>query len=511
MTEARYALTILTRLARRRPEEEAKLRQALAGRVETLWQLAFDVAAEVGDPIGRILADVLESEHYRGSLEPLVRALPAQTVALGEVAVVLLLRRAAEAADRAPLSEAALRSDLAARLGAVGRREEALAESERALALTHAMPAKRQRHALEARVLAGMSTNLAELGRNQEALAAMERAVAFRRSLAAGADEFEAHRELAAGLGLLASCLSALGRRLEARRAVEEAIIILENCFEHDEAVVRPLLSDQLSKLGVLHIDLGETEQGIAATGKALQLSRDLAARRPDEFGFVAAVNANNLANNLSLRGSFAEALPLAREAVETMAELARGRPQAYGEHHATALNTLSNRLNDLGESAEARAMSEQSVAIMRDLAGRWPATFEGKLARSLHSLAYRLCELGETDRAISHADEALALRRRLEVREPRVYGVAVAMTLAVRATALRRAGNLPQACLDIAAALDQLLLQARIFGTALAREAQEIGGRAVLWHKEADLAPNQDVLDELQRLTEISGYVTIS
>jgi len=50
-------LTVLTRLAGRRPEEERWLRQAFAGHVEELAEVALTVAVEIGDPVGRVLAD----------------------------------------------------------------------------------------------------------------------------------------------------------------------------------------------------------------------------------------------------------------------------------------------------------------------------------------------------------------------------------------------------------------------------------------------------------------------
>lgn len=50
------ALTVLTRLAGRRPEEERWLERAFEGHVEELAEPALAVAVEVGDPVGRVLA-----------------------------------------------------------------------------------------------------------------------------------------------------------------------------------------------------------------------------------------------------------------------------------------------------------------------------------------------------------------------------------------------------------------------------------------------------------------------
>jgi tetratricopeptide (TPR) repeat protein len=217
------------------------------------------------------------------------------------------------------------------------------------------------------------------------------------------------------------------------------------------------------------------------------------------------------LANDLSLQQRFNESLPLIEEAVRSFANLAGARPDAFAQHHARALNTYSNRLNDLARTDEAVAASRDSVAIWRAIAAREPAAFEPGLAQALHSLAYRYYETGATDLAIATIDEAIAVRRRLEPDNPDAFGVSVAMSLAVRAAAQRKAGRLGAACDDIAAAVRQLLTYARRFGPAVAREAREIGGRALAWHQEFGIDPAASDLDELRALTGINGYGTIS
>lgn len=51
------------------------------------------------------------------------------------------------------------------------------------------------------------------------------------------------------------------------------------------------------------------------------------------------------------------------------------------------------------------------------------------------------------------------------------------------------------------------LVGEARRLGSAVAREAQEIGSRAVLWHGEARRVPEEAALAELKTLTGIDGY----
>jgi tetratricopeptide (TPR) repeat protein len=514
--DAKHALTVLTRLANRRPQEGAKLASALEGRLDRLGPIAVEVAIETGDPIGRIIDDLIVRHGDDATARRLKPLIPSETLALRELGVTatrsaLAAMEVASSAERDAFAQAALYCDLAARLSAVGKRANALQESERAVSLLepldHGSPAAA---AALARALATLSSGLADVARHQEALPPMQRSVELRRELAKQGHPGASH-DLGIGLKLLAISLSALGRRQDAVAASAEATTLLRNPAEVDRSANLPTLAAQLAAEGTLRIDNGEFDQGIAAAAEALDLYRELAERWPDRYTFFVAVTAHNLANDLSLQRRFDESLPLVEEAVRSFANLAGGRPDAFAQHHARALNTYSNRLNDLARTDEAVAASQASVAIWRGIAAREPAAFEPGLAQALHSLAYRHYETGATELAIATIDEAIAVRRRLEPDNPDAFGVPVAMSLAVRAAAHRKAGRLGAACDDIAAAVRQLLTYARRHGPAVAREAREIGGRAVAWHRELGVDSAASDLEELQRRTGIDGYGTIS
>src|SRR5215217_85297 len=72
--DSKHTLTILTRLASRRPEAAAWLRKALQERLEPLAETAVDATVETGDPMGKVLAAVIEEQ---GSFE-LARRLEAR-------------------------------------------------------------------------------------------------------------------------------------------------------------------------------------------------------------------------------------------------------------------------------------------------------------------------------------------------------------------------------------------------------------------------------------------------
>ena len=84
--QAAHALTVLDRLAgtQRDPEQTKWLDKALSGRLEALAETAMGVAAQTGDPIGQLLAKILEEQEADMALaQRLVPLLPKDTVAGG--------------------------------------------------------------------------------------------------------------------------------------------------------------------------------------------------------------------------------------------------------------------------------------------------------------------------------------------------------------------------------------------------------------------------------------------
>ncbi|MDI7268572.1 MAG: tetratricopeptide repeat protein [Myxococcota bacterium] len=192
-TKAR-ALTVLTRLAGRREkagDTEARrwLVAALKGRLEELADVAVEVAARAGDPLGMVLADVMWTAGSVALAEKLMDILDEryqQTVALRELAVVttrkVLDARRGEWAS--PIDEqraelARLANNLGMRLGELGRREEALAATQEAVEIRRELSRARPDAFLPdlAGSLNNLGNRLSELGRREEALAATQEAV----------------------------------------------------------------------------------------------------------------------------------------------------------------------------------------------------------------------------------------------------------------------------------------------------------------------------------------------
>src|SRR3954447_20074999 len=85
---AKSSFTVLTRRAQRVPEAAAQLSHILRGQMDHLAEPAIEVAAETGDPIGRVLAEELKERPRPELALKLVERLPAQSIALREFGVI---------------------------------------------------------------------------------------------------------------------------------------------------------------------------------------------------------------------------------------------------------------------------------------------------------------------------------------------------------------------------------------------------------------------------------------
>jgi tetratricopeptide (TPR) repeat protein len=380
-------LTVLTRLARRRPEEERWLRQAFEGHVEELAEPALAVAVEFGDPVGRLLADFVsevsgelaerlmdrcDAEDYRLSL-------PLREVAWKATYRCLeICRQSWPEPDEDQLRELSrAASNLGVRLSALGLREEALDATREAVDILRRLAASRPDAFLPdlAQSLNNLGSDLSDLGLREEALDATREAVDIRRRLAASRpDAFLP--DLAQSLNSLGNMLSDLGLREQALDATREAIDIRRRLAASRPDAFLPDLAQSLNNLGKMLSDLGLREQALDATREAVDILRRLAASRPDAFLPDLARSLNNLGKMLSDLGLREQALDATREAVDILRRLAASRPDAFLPDLARSLNNLGNMLSDLGRREDAFEATEEAIRTLAPFFGRLPAAF---------------------------------------------------------------------------------------------------------------------------------------
>ena len=466
--QAKRCLSVLTRAARSHDSVASALRAALAIHVSSLWEQAIEVAQETGDPIGSLLANVMEATPQPEIAAQMLPLLPTETVALRELAAVVTRQAydrllATQPVGLARDEEAAgLLTDLARRLAALGRREQALAAIEEAVEIRRALAqANREAYLPDlATSLNGLSNRLAELDRREQALAAIEEAVAIRRALAQAKD---AHLpDLAASLNNLSPRLAALGRLEQGLATIEEAVDTYRALVRARPDAFLPDLAMSMSTLSNRLAQLGQREEALTAIREAVDRYRTLAQARPDAFLPDLAMALNNLSYRLAALDRPEQALTAIEEAVQIRRSLAQARPDAFLPDLATSLNNLSNALADLGRDEQALAAIEEAVDIYRGLKLAHRDAFLSNLAGSLNNLSIRLAALDRPEQALTAIEEAVDSYRTLAQAHQDAFLPDLAMSLNNLSHRLADLGRREQALAAIDEAVDSYRTLAR-------------------------------------------------
>jgi tetratricopeptide (TPR) repeat protein len=266
--------------------------------------------------------------------------------------------------------------------------------------------------------------------------------VAYRSWVKRAIDEAERAR----ALEMWGLALSALGRREEALKAIQEAVEIYRRLADRQPDAFLPGLAGSLRRLGFQLSALGRRAEALEVTQEAVELYRRLAAQHPDAFLPELAASLTNLGSQLSALGRRAEALEVTQEAVELYRRLAAQHPDAFLPDLAMSLNNLGNRLSEMGRRAEALQATQEAVDLYRRLAAQHPDAFLPYLASSLNNLGAMLSEMGQREEALEATQEAVEIRRRLAQQNPDAFLPYLASSLNNLGKALSQMGRREEA-----------------------------------------------------------------
>jgi tetratricopeptide (TPR) repeat protein len=375
-------------------------RQAQARVTASLVHLIQDYGAARSEPLAWFERYVREREGDLSSLGSLLAQIPQNTLVFRESAAAL-----------------------AARVVELARRQDS--GNDLALGLNN------------------LAARLSALGRREEALLAIEEAVAIRRDLSQSRpDAFRP--DLAMSLNNLSNRLGDLGRREEALTAIEEAVAIRRDLSHSRPDAFRPDLAMSLNNLSIRLSNLGRQEEALSAIEESVAIRRDLSHSRPDAFRPDLAQSLNNLSNRLSDLGRREEALTAIEEAVEVYRDLSHSRPDAFRPDLALSLNNLSLRLGDLGRREEALTAIEEAVGVYRDLSRSRPDAFRPDLALSLNNLCDCLSDLSRREEALTAIEEAFDILAPYFFARPRAFHVLMDTMVGNYFESIQAAGRQP-------------------------------------------------------------------
>lgn len=227
---------------------------------------------------------------------------------------------------------------------------------------------------------------------------------------------------LATSLVELSNRLSALGQRVRAREAAEDATTLCRTAAVSQPDRFRPHLATALNNLSSRLSDLDRRDLALEAITEAVAIRRTLAADDPDAFRADLATALNNLSNCLSDLGQWEPALETIEEATTLYHTLAATSPGQFQASLAASLHHLSNRLSNLDRHERALEASKEATKLYRALFTTSPDAFQFQLADSLNSLSHRLSSVGRLEHALEASKEATELCDNLAVDYPDAF-----------------------------------------------------------------------------------------
>jgi hypothetical protein len=394
----------------------------------TIVRAAQDFGDVRGEPISwlRAVGEVSGPKQ----LADILNEIPRETLVLREVAVELT-KRFVEIVrgEERPEDLAIALGVLAARLGSLGRDDEALLAIEEATALSRALVAQDRERFLP--LLAGTLNSLSILRarsmRMDESIQASSEAIElYRELIASGKNELKI--ELAGSLNNLSNHLREAGDLERALATAEEAVNLLHELEQLDGPPPHLLLA-ALNTLSNALNSLGHWARSLQFRREVVRLCRERASIRRDEFLPYLANALPNLASSLGKMGFLEEARETAEEAVLLYRELAKKYP-SFEEDLARALDVLANHAIDIGCSDQSIDAQAEAVRIYRDLAAQKPDTFLPHLARILSNRAALFGRLCRAEDALEPALESFELYSALAQNHPRAFEADLARAL---------------------------------------------------------------------------------
>jgi tetratricopeptide (TPR) repeat protein len=411
--DMRYALTVLTRLGHRVPEEQRWLRRALERNLTKISDAALDVGMETGSPMPEIFGQVIgaAASHERKQTVNALRAkIPKETLNLRRFKVAILRQSIEFLKNKA---------------GTGAKRDIGLYEGF--LALSFALK---------------QSGLLAEAA--DAAVQAKQHAEFVFRS-----NKENDRSRLAAAFGNLAIHLSGVGRFDEALAAAEKAEEIWRGLAEKQPDAYTEDWANSLGNLANHLRDVGRFEEALAAAEKAETIWRGLAEKQPDAYTEDWAASLGNLGVTLRDVGRFEEALAAAEKTEAIRRGLAEKQPDAHTAGWANSLGILGSLLGDVGRFEDAIAATEKSEAIRRGLAEKQPDAYTADWAESLTNLADAQLSTGKFNVALDTAKEAVIQIRPFADRYPPVYKPWLGSAQRITADASFKMERLDQALAD--------------------------------------------------------------
>jgi tetratricopeptide (TPR) repeat protein len=408
-TDIRHALTVLTRLGRRVPNEQRWLKRALEDHLGKISEDALHVGMETGSPMPEIHAEVIKAaapHARRRAVEVLRPKLPDHTVNLTSLSVEVRTQMVRFLEGKA--------------VGNALKRDSALCKA-----------------------FLSLSDVLNASGELDEAAQAASQAAHFARRAFRTKSENDRSR-LALALSQFAVSLRKVQRFDEALPVAREAESIMSKLAEERSGKFTALWVNMIAELAISLSDVSQFNESLEMEERANGLYQMLFAKEPDFYRSSLAGSYGNLASSLTLVGRADEALAMAERAVVINTE--QNRKDANLDERARSFKDLAGKLIGVGRFEEAIEKAAEAESILKELAEKQPDSYSGKWASSIIILALCYSRVGRNDEALQKAEQAETIRRGLAAKQPGAYSADWARSLLFLGEELRATGRFEEA-----------------------------------------------------------------
>ena len=375
--DMRYALTVLTRLGRRVPEEQRYLRQALERNLTKMSDEVVHVGMETGSPMPEILEQVVTAAALRQrkqTVNALRVKIPKDTVNLRDLKVAILRqwidffenKKAGTGAKRdIGLYEAFLVLSVALKQnGLLAEAADAAVQAKKYAEIVLRSDSYNDRKRL-ATVFGNLGVHLVDVGRFEEGLAAALKAEKILRGLAEKQpDAYTA--DWAQSLGNLGVRLGGVGRFEEALQKAEKAEEIWRGLAEKQPDAYTADWAESLTNLAEAQLSAGEFNVALDTANDAILRIRPFAERYPPIYkpwlGFANRIAAESYLGMTKLE----EALAEGRRSVEIWTEVSTLRQNYESVQFAKAFRALMKCEIALGQKAAAIETLGRAFDILR-------------------------------------------------------------------------------------------------------------------------------------------------
>jgi hypothetical protein len=493
--QARQALAMLTETGRSYAQAQDAVRLALERDLVGLWEPAVGVAQERGGTLGGLLADALWRSGDSELARTIAHALPEETVALRDLAVVAAGAAQNACRARPPSLErdeelADLLNRLARHLAYLNRRDEALTVALDAVEISRsvARATKNSRSPQLALALTTLSQRFASSGDARRGRGASEESVSIYRRMPEPERDAVLH-DYASALAMLAvqRCQRPVDVGLTRSDAGRDAVAAFDR--------LRGLPGDPYAlergrALTAFAYELAffrRYDEALQASETAVADLRHVAEIRPDSALPLLAEALDSASAHRRQSGYASASVEAAEEALAILRALAVGRPEAFVPQVARALVAVASAYAENGRMPDALAALEESVATSRALYEVNPGQYRRELCGALTGLCFHALAAGDFDAGLSAGEEAVLLDAEREPGRPSAGGE-ISLNFAAGSLAAAGHADAAYACADHAVKVYMRLakrrprfamqaVQARRIRRSIGRGARQVSG----------------------------------